>query len=70
MAIQLSDEDAQEMASEIIDLMCNWSPSNQHADYQCEWCKERPQTNLSDIVHKPDCHGKKFLKLLQPGPSD
>ena len=70
MAIELSDEEAQEMASEIGDLMHNWSPNNHHADYQCEWCKERPHTNQGDIAHKPDCRGKKYLKLLQPGPID
>ncbi len=68
MAVQLSDEAAEELASEIMSLMHRWSSSDQYADYECAWCCRRPPTNQGEISHEKNCAGEKFLKLLRPAP--
>lgn len=66
MAIELSDEDARALASEIEDLMYQWSPHESLPDYKCVICHRRPPTNQGDIVHSDSCMGEKWIKLLTP----
>lgn len=64
MPITLSDEDAIELASEIQSLMNHYDPCSYAADYVCEFCGTRKYPS-SEMIHKPNCSGQKFLALLQ-----
>ncbi len=62
--ISLTDEQAEELLSEIQELRYQHSLSDNYADYRCAFCEERPPTNGGLIQHRADCLGNKYSELL------
>ena len=65
MAIQLSDDQTEELSEAIISLMHNWHPRDNASDYCCEFCGNTASSNKGDITHGLYCKGQKFLDMLR-----
>lgn len=63
--ITISDDDADDLRSELSRFMCYYHYNPNGSDYSCLFCGGTPTPYRSDIVHRPDCDGERFLKLLE-----
>jgi len=53
-----------QLQDKLPDMMRQWSPCNNAADYDCAFCHARASDNVTDIRHADDCLGKALEREL------
>jgi hypothetical protein len=60
----MNKEFLEKLREALPNLLTQWSPRDNVADYQCAFCYKRPKDNMSEIDHWPNCIGIELLKEL------